>query len=438
MALSERQQPEIQVTPRANRLHYSWVVAGITFLVLLVAAGVRTAPAVLMTPLMTEFGWSHSSISFAVAISLLWFGLGGPVAGTLVDRFGPRRVMLGGLALIAAGLALMLTLSNLWQLHVYWGVIVGIGTGAVANVLGATVAHRWFHAHRGLVIGLFGAASAAGQLVFLPAMMGLTNWGGWNSAIGATALAVAALLIPVALLMRDQPETLGLRPLGDPLTSSGPSTGAHPVAEAAEVVRHTSLREAAGTRDFWLLAASFFICGYTTNGLIGTHLLPHAIEHGFSDVAAASALGLMGMMNIIGTLASGWLSDRYDNRFLLATYYGLRALAIAGLPFVTNISGLLIFAILYGLDWVATVPPTVNLTAMRFGKGSLGTLYGWIFFSHMLGAGVAAYAGGALRDLLGNYTLAFFSAALLGFLAVAFSLGITPIRRPRVVHQSGL
>jgi sugar phosphate permease len=419
-------QPEAPASRPATRMHYAWVVAVVTFFVLLVAAGVRTAPAVLMTPLMQEFGWSHGSISFAVGVSLIWFGLGGPVAGTLIDRFGPRRVMLGGLALIGLGLGLVLLMRSLWQFHVAWGVIAGIGTGAVANVLGATVAHRWFRAHRGLVIGLFGAASAAGQLIFLPAMIGLNRWGGWQAAVGVTAAVTLVLLVPVLLLMRDQPEAIGLRPLGDA------SPGARAALDAAEALQHTTLAEAARTRDFWLLAMSFFICGYTTNGLIGTHLLPHAIEQGFSDVAAAGALGVMGMMNIVGTLASGWLSDRYDNRFLLATYYGLRALAIAGLPFVTDMSGLLIFAILYGLDWVATVPPTVNLTAMRFGKASLGTLYGWIFFSHMVGAGLAAYAGGVVRDTLGAYTPAFVSAALLGFLAVAFSLSITPLRRPRV------
>ncbi|HJZ48786.1 MAG TPA: MFS transporter [Roseiflexaceae bacterium] len=432
MALSES-RPGTTTEQIAGRLHYAWIVAPVTFLVLLVAAGVRTAPAVLMTPLMQKFGWSHASISFAVGISLIWFGLGGPVGGSLIDRFGPRRVMLGGLALIGLGLALMLGMSNLWQFHVAWGVVTGIGTGAVAQVLGATVAHRWFRTHRGLVIGLFGAASAAGQLIFLPAMIGLTRWGGWQAAVGVTAAVVLALMAPVLLLMRDQPEAISLRPLGDPSPGPGQSDGTQRALDVTESAQHTTLAQAARTRDFWLLAASFFICGYTTNGLIGTHLLPHAIEHGFSDVAAASALGLMGMMNIVGTLASGWLSDRYDNRFLLATYYGLRALAIAGLPFVIDMSGLLIFAILYGLDWVATVPPTVNLTAMRFGKSSLGTLYGWIFFSHMLGAGLAAYAGGVVRDSLGSYTPAFVSAALLGFLAAAFSLSITPLRRPRVV-----
>lgn len=413
MARSDRKA----AAPLELPFHYAWIVVGVTFLVLLTAAGVRTAPAVLITPLEQEFGWSRGSISLAVAISLVWFGLGGPVAGTLVDRFGPRRVMLGGLALIAIGLGPMLLMRELWQLHLFWGMIAGIGTGAVANVLGATVAHRWFRAHRGLVVGLLSGAGAAGQLIFLPAMMGLTTGGGWRTAVVGAALAVLALLLPVALLMRDAPAEIGLRPLGDD------GSPAH-AAEAAAPQERTPLGEAVRTRDFWLLAGSFFICGYTTNGLIGTHLLPHAIEVGFSEVAAASAIGVMGMMNIIGTLASGWLSDRYDNRLLLATYYGLRALSIAGLPFIADMGGFILFAIIYGLDWIATVPPTVNLTAQRFGKASLGQLYGWIFCAHMVGAAVAAYAGGALRDSLGDYTIAFFSAALLGLLAALFSAGV--------------
>ena len=406
------------------RLHYAWIVSIVTFLVLLVAAGVRTAPGVLIKPLEAEFGWDRASISLAVMVSLFAYGLGGPLGGGLIDRFGPRRVMVGGLALVAIGLGPLLLLSQLWQLHILWGIVTGIGTGAVATVLGATVANRWFYSHRGVMVGVFGAASSAGQLIFLPGLLSITASSGWRSAVGVMTVASVALIIPALVFMRNRPQDMNLRPIGD--------DGSAAMSVQHSDIRTTSLRDAVRTRDFWLLAGSFFICGYTTNGLIGTHLLPHAIEHGFSDVAAAGALGLMGMMNIIGTLASGWLSDRYDNRFLLATYYGLRALAIAGLPFVANMNGLLVFAILYGLDWVATVPPTVNLTAMRFGKSSLGTLYGWIFFSHMLGAGLAAYIGGVVRDTLGSYSPAFVSAALLGFMAVAFSLSITPLRRPRV------
>jgi len=406
-------------------VHYAWIVTAITSLVMLASAGVRAAPSVLIKPLEADFGWSRSNISFAVAVSILWFGLGGPISGSLVDRYGPRRIMMIGLALIAAGIFGTLGINELWQFHLAWGMVVGIGTGALANVLGAAIALRWFRKHRGLVVGIFGAASAAGQLIFLPSLMSLTATSGWRTALTVAAAFVAALLVPLLLLMRDRPEDIGTRALGDD------GAAASAASAGAELAQRTPLREALRTRDFWLLAGSFFVCGYTTNGLIGTHLLPHALEHGFTTDAAAGAVGMMGMMNIIGTLASGWLSDRYDNRVLLAAYYGFRALAIAQLPFIgdANANGLLFFALMYGLDWIATVPPTINLTATRFGRGSVGTLYGWIFFSHMVGASVAAYLGGYLHDMLGDYTAAFLSAALLGVIAAGFSISIQRGRR---------
>lgn len=411
------------------RWHYAWVVVGVTFAVLLVAAGVRTVPSVIIKPLETEFGWDRGSISFAVAISLFAYGFGGPLSGSLIDRFGPRRVMLGGLALTALGLAPLLNLTALWQFHILWGLVVGIGTGAIANVLGATIAHRWFNKNRGVVIGLFGAASAAGQLVFVPVMVALASASGWRSAIGLMAAVVGALLIPVVLLMRDRPQSINMQPFGYDADLEA--------AQELKDKRFTPLSEAIRTRDFWLLAGSFFICGYTTNGLIGTHLLPHTLEHGFTEVATAGALGLMGMMNIIGTLASGWLSDRYDNRKLLAAYYGFRGLSLVALPFIVEMRGLLIFAVIYGLDWVATVPPTVNLTAQRFGRASLGTLYGWIFCSHMIGAGIAAYAGGFFRDQLGDYHLIFLSAALMGLIASRLSMSIASPRKMAALQEAG-
>jgi MFS family permease len=406
-----------------RRFHYAWIIVGISFLSLLVAAGVRAAPGVLIVPLEAEFGWDRASISLAIAVSILTFGLGGPVSGSLVDRFGPRRVMLVGLLMVGLGLLPLLWLDSLWQFNLFWGLIVGVGTGAVGNVLGATIAHRWFQRHRGLVIGLFGAAASAGQLAFLPAMMALTVASGWRTAIGLLAIATLALLVPVFIFMRDRPEAIGLRALGD---DGGPAA-----ANQAHLDRRTPLREAIRTSDFWLLASTFFVCGYTSNGLVGTHLIPHAIEHGFTEVAAAGAVGLMGMMNIVGTLASGWLTDRFDNRKLLAAYYGFRSVSLAALPLVLDFPQLLLFAIVYGLDWIATVPPTANLTAKRFGRGSLGTLYGWIFFSHMVGAALAAYIGGFFRSIVGDYHGVFISAALLGFMAVALSLRISPeIARP--------
>lgn len=410
------------VKPRLARWHYAWVIVGVTFFVLLVSSGVRTLPSIIIKPLEAEFGWDRASISFSVMISLFVYGFGGAFGGSLIDRFGPRRVMLGGLALSALGLAPLLVLTDLWQLHLLWGVVVGVGTGSIASVIGATVAHRWFHSHRGLVIGLFGAAGAAGQLIFLPGLVAVNATAGWRAALALMSLVTAVLLIPTVFWMRNRPQDVGERRFGEP--EHLPTD-----AETKSEAHGTPLADAIRTKDFWLLAGSFFVCGYTTNGLIGTHLLPHTIEHGFDQVATAGALGLMGMMNIIGTLASGWLSDRYDNRKLLATYYCFRALSLCALPFIIDMRGLVLFAVVYGLDWVATVPATVNLTATRFGKASLGTLYGWIFCSHMIGAGIAAYAGGFFRDIMGDYHLIFLSAAVMGFIAVFLSMKITPPRK---------
>lgn len=400
------------------RPHYAWVVVAVTFLALLVAASVRAAPGILILPLEAEFGWDRATISGAIAISILTFGLGGPLSGTLIGRYGPRRVILGGSVLIALGLGAFLTLHDLWQLFLFWGIVVGVGTGAVGNVLGATVAHRWFRTHRGLIIGLFGAATSAGSLVFIPAMASLSVAVGWRGAIVLLIVACVVVLVPVALFMRDRPADVGTRAFGEGATLSS--------AERAADERKTPLRDAIRTTDFWLLAGSFFICGYTSNGLIGTHLIPHAVEHGFTAVTAASAVGVMGAMNIVGTLSSGWLSDRYDNRKLLAGYYAFRALSLAALPLVIESRGLYLFAIVYGLDWIATVPPTANLTAKIFGRASLGTIYGWIFFSHMLGAAIAAYLGGFFHEVLGDYHLMFISAALLGFIAAGLALRIAP------------
>ena len=398
------------------RFHYAWVVTAVTFFALLAAASVRAAPGIFITPLEGEFGWDRASISFAVAISLITFGLGGPIGGTLVDRVGPRRALLGGLGVIALGLYLLLSLRDLWQLYLLWGILIGIGTGIASQVTGATVAHRWFRSHRGLVIGAFGAATSAGQLIFVPSMMALTVSDGWRAGLTLMIVACVAVAVPVLLFMRDRPQDVGARPYGEGATVSA--------AERADDARGTPLATAIRTRDFWLLAGSFFICGYTSNGLVGTHLIPHALEHGFTAVTSATAVGLMGAMNIVGTLASGWLTDRYDNRKLLAAYYGFRALSLALLPFIFEVQWLYAFAFLYGLDWIATVPPTANLTATIFGRASLGQLYGWIFFSHMTGAAIAAYAGGYFHTVLGDYHLMFISAAIFGFIAVSLALRI--------------
>ncbi len=397
--------------------HYAWVIVVITFLTLLAAAGVRAAPGVFIIPFEKEYGWSRADTSLVVGISILIFGLGGPLTGSLIERFGPRVIMLGGLVMVSLGLLPMLFMDSFWQFFLWWGVVVGIGTGLIANVLGTTIAHRWFRTNQGLIVGLFSAAASTGQLAFLPIMSALTVAINWRWAIGFGAIFAGLLILPVFLFMRNRPEDVNLKPIGD--------KGESAAAQNSDTRRYT-LRQALKTRDFWLLAGGFFICGYTSNGLVGTHLIPHAVEHGFTQVQAAGAVGLMGLMNVVGTLGSGWLTDRYDSRKLLAIYYGFRAISIAVLPFILEYQYLLIFAVVYGLDWIATVPPTTALVARIYGKASLGILFGWIFFGHMLGASIAAYAGGFFRQILGDYHVIFISAALLGIIASGISLMINP------------
>jgi sugar phosphate permease len=406
-----------------KRIYYGWVVVGVTALTLLVASGVRAASGVLVKPLESDLGWSRSSISFAISIGLVLYGLAGPLDGSLMDRYGPRRLMIAGLVLTTVTSLVTTATTSLWQFTAVWGALGGIGTGVVAVVLGATVANRWFVKRRGLAIGIFGAATSAGQLVFIPLLIWIVETSGWRGAVVLLAIATAALIGPVVLLMRDAPSDLGLRPLGGT---------DEPVAP--QMVRSSGvMRGAVRVPEFWLLAGSFFICGATSTGLIGTHFLPHSTDEGISEATAAVVLAIMGGMNFVGTIASGWLTDRYDPRKLLASYYVFRGLSLFLLPFVTSAQGLAVFAIFFGLDYIATVPPTVSLAADIFGRRNIGTVFGWIFAAHMIGAAVAAWLGGLARDTLGDYQLAFLTAGAIALVGGMMALRIN--REERLVLE---
>ena len=417
--------------PRPQKLHYAWIVAGATFLTLLLGAGVRSTPGILMVPFETEFHWSRSTISFAVAVNLLIYGLIGPFAAAMMERFGLRRVMLAAIVCIGIGVALTVFMQESWQLILLWGVVVGCGTGTTANVLGATVATRWFTKNRGLVVGLLTSAAAAGQLLFLPAFAHITATYGWRPMVLAIVVIAAAIFPVVAIFMRDRPSDIGLVPYGETGAPKPhvPATG-NPVALAFR-----TLREATRVRDFWLLAGSFFVCGASTSGLIGTHLIPACIDNGIAEFTGASMLALMGAFNFVGTTASGYLSDRVDNRILLAVYYSLRGISLLFLPFsFVSLYGLSLFAVFYGLDWIATVPPTVRLTANSFGKERAGIVYGWIFASHQMGSAAAAYVGGVMRTGLGSYLETFLLSGTLCFVAALLVMGIgVDWRRSRLV-----
>ncbi|HEX6325821.1 MAG TPA: MFS transporter [Jiangellaceae bacterium] len=419
---------------RHRRLHPAWIVAGVAFVALVAAAGFRAAPGVLIVPLETEFGWSRSTLSAAVSVNLVLFGLTAPFAAALMDRFGIRRVTVAALAVVAAGSGGTVWMSSAWQLVLCWGILIGLGTGSMALVFAATVAQRWFVARRGLVMGILTAGSATGQLVFLPLVAWLADSTGWRAASLTIAGAALAVIPLVLLVLRERPAELGVQPYG---AVPGPvdQPAERPRAGAARAALD-ALRDAARTRAFWALAVGFAICGMSTNGLIGTHFIPAAHDHGMPQTTAAGLLVLVGIFDIVGTVASGWLTDRFDPRVLLAVYYLLRGASLAVLPALlaeTVQPSVVVFVVFYGLDWVATVPPTVALCRAMFGdRGTI--VFGWVFASHQLGAAAAATAAGLVRDITGEYTSAWLGAGALCAVAAVLSFRV-PRRQPHAMQS---
>jgi sugar phosphate permease len=402
-------------------LHYAWLIVIVTFVTLITTAGFRATPGVMIVPLHQEFGWSRATISLGISLGLLMYGLAAPFSAALMERFGVRRVMLVALATIATGASLTTVMTEPWQYIVLWGLVVGGATGAVSVPLAATVANRWFSSRRGLVTGILTASNASGQMIFLPALAWLATAYGWRYAALTVAVIAMVVVFPVvAVVVRDRPQSIGLQPYGAKEPVPAPERSKHPFRPAID-----GLLLGFRSRTFWFLSATFFICGLSTNGLVGTHLIPAAIDHDLTAVTGASLLALMGLFDVIGTTCSGWLTDRIDPRYLLAWYYALRGLAVIALPVAFG-SGyaLVAFAVFYGLDWVATVPPTVAITADTFGRERVGIVFGWIFASHQIGAAFAAWAAGASRQWLGTYDYAFLSAGALCILAAGLSLRI--------------
>jgi len=418
-----------------RNVHYGWVVVAVTFLTMLVTAGAIGAPAVLLLPLQREFGWDTAQISSALAIRLVLYGLMAPFAAAFINRFGARRMIVSSLALVIGGLALSMFMTDVWQLIVLWGVVVGFGTGLTALVLGATVATRWFTARRGLVIGLLTASSATGQLAFMPLLAVVAQELGWRQAIVLLCAFLALAAGAVLLLMSNQPSDLGLLPFGE--RSDAEAAPARPASsQSIAGAALGALRDGARTRVFWVLFATFFICGASTSGLIQPHLIPFCADFGVPEVRAAGLLAMMGVFDFFGTIGSGWLSDRFDNRWLLFWYYGLRGLSLLYLPTSDfTFYGLSLFAMFYGLDWIATVPPTVRLTAQMFGRERANLVFGWIFVGHQLGAGVAAFGAGFARTELLTYVPAFIAAGALCLMGAALILAV---RRVTPAASSGL
>ncbi len=419
--------PAHDQTFRRRRVHPAWWVAAVAFLALLASAGFRAAPGALMVPLNEEFGWSTSVMSLAVSINLLIYGLTAPFAAALMDRFGVRQVVAAALTLVALGAGGSVLMTASWQLLVFWGVLIGLGTGSMALVFAATIANRWFVRRNGLVMGVLTAGAATGQLIFLPLVAAMAETSGWRPA--SLVIAGAALLaVPIVwFVVRDHPEDRGVIPYG-----ADPATHVPAVRATGGAARRAleGLAFAARHRSFWALAAAFAICGATTNGLIGIHFIPSAHDHGMPTTVAAGLLAAVGVFDILGTVASGWLTDKFDPRVLLVAYYAFRGVGLALLPWLLSDTvhpSMVLFIVVYGLDWVATVPPTVKLCREIFGdRGTI--VFGWVFASHQVGAGIAALVAGVIRDGLGTYTYAWYGGAAL--CAIAAVLSVVVRRRP--------
>ena len=412
------------------RIHRGWAVAAVTFLTLIAAAAFRSTTSPLMMPLESEFHWSRSLTSSALSLNLLFYGLTAPFAATLMQRFGVRRVVVFALFLVAAGSGMTVWMTQAWQLFLYWGVFVGFGTGCLALVFASLVANRWFHKHRGLVTGIFSAAYATGQLVFLPLITNLADTAGWRAGTLLVTLFSLAIIPIFWFIYREHPRDVNVFPVG---------ASEHIVEDAKPAISMRQnlqvLVSAAKRMPFWVLAGTFFVCGWTTNGLIGAHFIPAAHDHGMPTTMAAGLLAIVGIFDFIGTIASGWLTDRVNPVILLVIYYGFRGVALFSVPFVLGPNlepPLLFFVVFYGLDWIATVPPTVELCRRYFGLTNSPVIYGWVFASHMVGAAIAASFAGMIRDVQGDYYIAWITAAVLCIIASATVLLLKP--KPELVR----
>lgn len=419
--------------PTRRGPHTAWIVAAVTLGALVAASAFRSSTGVLLEPIETEFGWSRATTSGAVSLNLVLYGLTAPFAAALMERFGIRRIVTASLLFVGLASAATTLMTDPWQLWLLWGGIIGIGTGSMALVFGAIVANRWFHSHRGLVTGIFSAASATGQLLFLPAIAWTATEHGWRSAALITSVLAAVMAVLVLTFLHDRPADRGLLPYG---LAEGYAVDAPPLRNESPVrAAFRVLRESSRTWTFWALILTFWVCGWSTNGIIQTHFVAAAHDHGMPPTTAAWLLALVGIFDVIGTIGSGWLTDRMDARWLLALYYGGRGLSLLAVDAVLAPGvepAMWLFIIFYGLDWVATVPPTVALCRQHFGLADSGVVFGWVFAAHMVGAGVGASVAGWIRTDQGSYHFAWLTAAALCFASVAIALSIrrTPAETP--------
>src|SRR3984957_7508940 len=380
-------------------IHYGWVMVALTLCFVICSSAVMSIPGILLVPLSKESGWSIGELSGPLGLRMALFGIIAPFAGALMLRYGPRNVVSASAALLILGIVLAMTTRTKWQLWLSFGTILGIAPGLTALALTTTIATRWFTERRGLVLGLMGAGTATGQLIFLTPAAWLTEHYGWRMSLAPSAVMVGLVAIAFYLFPTDRPSDVELPPYGEDVVLANP-----PVPHGnAFALSLAALRTASSSIVFWVMAFTFFVCGVSSFGLM-PHFVTLCGDFGIVPLIATSLLALIGICDMVGTIGSGWLSDRFDNRWLLGIYYGFRGLSLIWFPFCGfSIFGLTIFPVFYGPGFIATIPPTVRLTAREFGREQAPLVFGWIFAAHQLGAGVMAVAVGQTRDVLSSY-----------------------------------
>jgi len=407
-----------------GRVHYAWVVLVVMFVAMLAGVGVRAAPGVMIVPLQHAFGWDVSTISAAVSLNIILLGATGPFLTGLMQIIGLKRTIMLCLALLMTGTGLSTFMTEPWQLFMTWGLMVGIGSGAGAVGMAAAIANRWFARRTGLAMGLLTAANAAGQLIFLPLLALLAERYGWRGVAVCVTLAIAVVLPIVALMLPESPARIGIGPYGSTamaVPGSDHAAGGNPFTVAIN-----ALMRASRSMDFWLLCITFGVCGFSTNGLINTHLIAYCADHGIAEVNGASILAVIGVFSLIGSATSGWMCDRFNPRVLLFWYYGLRGLSLLLIPFTSfDPISLSVFAVFYGLDWVATGPATFALTNEIFGRRDTPVVVSWIFAAHQVGGALAAFGAGEVRSVEGSYLIAFVASGVACLLASLLVLRIT-------------
>lgn len=414
---STQQAPPIP----AGRVHRAWWVTAGAAAAVLTAGAFTTVSGLLVAPLHREFGWPRGTIGIAVSVNMVLYGLAAPFGAALADRCGLRRVAGWALALLAGGAALTALASQVWQLVVGWGLLVGSGAGALSMAFAATVAGRWFVRRRGLATGVLTAATVLGQFAFLPVVSWIVDEQGHRTALTVLAVAAVAVVPVVWALLRDHPADAGVAPLGAREFVPGPEPVPGAARRSVGVLLH-----AARARPFWLLAGVFAVCGASTNGVMWSHFTPAAHDHGMPATTASSLLALVGAFNVAGTVGSGWFTDRFDARRLLVVFFVLRGASLTLLPLLLaeDVHGSLVaFVVVFGLLDVATVPPVIALCREHYGAGA-AVVFGWVNVAHQLGAGALALLGGAMRDVLGSYDVMWVGTGALCAVAALFPMAL--------------